>query len=76
MFVLLILFLLLDVFTGMSSAWYPYIAPKVREICKKHGVRYVYYPWLWQNMISTLKFVNTMGNASHLKQHNPLKGEL
>ena len=29
-------------FPRMSSAWYPYIAPKVREVCKKHGVRYVY----------------------------------
>jgi len=49
-------------FPRMSSAWYPYIAPKIREVCKKHGVRYTHYPWIWQNMISTLKYVNSMGN--------------
>ncbi|CAB9504194.1 Acyl-lipid (7-3)-desaturase [Seminavis robusta] len=61
-------------FPRMSSAWYPYIAPTVRKICKKHGVQYVYYPWVWQNMYSTLKYTHEVGNASHWKQ-NPFKGE-
>jgi fatty acid desaturase (delta-4 desaturase) len=61
-------------FPRMSSAWYPFIAPTVREICKKHGVKYVYYPWVWQNMASTIKYTHAMGNVSHLK-HNPFKGE-
>jgi len=51
-------------FPRMCSAWYPFIAPKVREICKKHGVNYTYYPWIWQNMISTLRFINSVGNDS------------
>jgi fatty acid desaturase len=62
-------------FPRMSSAWYPYIAPKVREICEKHGVKYAYYPWLWQNFISTLKYTHEVGNASHWKNSNPFKGE-
>ncbi len=62
-------------FPRMSSAWYPYIAPAVRRVCKKHGVRYAYYPWLWQNMISTLKYTHEVGNGSHWKG-NPFKGDM
>lgn len=62
-------------FPRMSSAYYPYIAPKVREVCKKHGVRYVYYPWVWQNMISTLKYTHEVGTGSHWRE-NPFKGEM
>eukprot|EP00980_Cylindrotheca_fusiformis_P030355 scaffold24689_cov162-Cylindrotheca_fusiformis.AAC.1 len=61
-------------FPRMSSAWYPYIAPKVREICQKHGVRYTYYPWVWQNLISTIKYTHAMGNVDQFKP-NPFKGE-
>ena len=63
-------------FPRMSSAWYPYIAPKVREICKKHGVQYVYYPWMWQNLISTLKYMHAAGNGWHWVKDNPLSGRL
>ena len=62
-------------FPRMSSAWYPYIAPTIRKVCEKHGVKYAYYPWVWQNMISTLKYTHEVGNASHWKQ-NPFKGEM
>lgn len=60
-------------FPRMSSAYYPYIAPKVREICKKHGVRYAYYPWVWQNFISTIKYMHQAGTGSNWM--NPLKGD-
>ena len=63
-------------FPRISSAWYPYIAPTVRRVCAKHNVRYVYYPWVWQNMISTLKYTHAVGNGSNWKNHNPYKGEL
>lgn len=62
-------------FPRMCSANYPFIAPKVREICKKHGVRYAYYPWVWQNLASTLKYMNAVGTGEHWKK-NPLLGEL
>lgn len=62
-------------FPRMSSSWYPYIAPTVRRVCAKHNIHYAYYPWVWQNMISTLKYTHEVGNADHWK-HNPLKGEL
>jgi len=61
-------------FPRMSSAWYPFIAPKVREICKKHGVRYAYYPWVWQNFISTVKYMHQAGTGSNWM--TPLKGDL
>ena len=61
----------------MSSAWYPYIAPKVREICAKHGVRYVYYPYVWQNMISTIKYMHKAGTGANWKEFaQPLNGKL
>jgi fatty acid desaturase (delta-4 desaturase) len=61
-------------FPRMSSAWYPFIAPKVREICAKHGVRYAYYPWVLQNFVSTVKYMHQTGTASSYL--NPLKGDL
>eukprot|EP00557_Chaetoceros_sp_GSL56_P006739 CAMPEP_0176492048 /NCGR_PEP_ID=MMETSP0200_2-20121128/8764_1 /TAXON_ID=947934 /ORGANISM="Chaetoceros sp., Strain GSL56" /LENGTH=469 /DNA_ID=CAMNT_0017889531 /DNA_START=5 /DNA_END=1414 /DNA_ORIENTATION=- len=61
-------------FPRMSSAWYPFIAPKVREICAKHGVRYAYYPWVWQNFWSTVKYMHQAGTGSNWM--NPLKGDL
>jgi len=48
-------------FPRMSSAWYPYIAPKVREVCAKHGVQYTYYPWPLQNLWSTMKYLHSVG---------------
>mmetsp|Transcript_8385 Transcript_8385/g.11009 ORF Transcript_8385/g.11009 Transcript_8385/m.11009 type:complete len:471 (+) Transcript_8385:226-1638(+) len=62
-------------FPRMSSAWYPFIAPKVREICKKHGVHYAYYPWIWQNLYSTLTYIHAAGTGSHW-ENNPLSGNL
>lgn len=61
-------------FPRMSSAWYPFIAPTVRKICKKHGVRYAYYPWVWQNFISTVKYMHQAGTGSNWM--TPLKGDL
>ena len=62
-------------FPRMSSAWYPYIAPKVREICKKHGVRYAYYPWVHQNLISTVKYIHQAGTGSNWNDGNPYSGK-
>jgi fatty acid desaturase (delta-4 desaturase) len=64
-------------FPRMSSAWYPYIAPTVRRVCAKHGVRYVYYPWVWQNFISTVQYIHAAGTGWHhwaKQQQNPLTG--
>jgi fatty acid desaturase len=63
-------------FPRMSSSWYPYIAPTVRRVCEKHGVRYVYYPWLWQNLISTVKYLHQAGTGSNWIKGNPYSGEL
>jgi len=60
-------------FPRMSSAWYPYIAPTVRKVCEKHGVRYAYYPWMWQNFISTVKYMHQAGTGSNWMQ--PLTGK-
>jgi len=62
-------------FPRMCSAYYPYIAPKVREVCKKHGVKYTYYPWLWQNFMSTMRYVHQTGMGYYLDS-TPTKKEL
>jgi len=61
-------------FPRMSSAWYPYIAPKVREICKKHGVNYAYYPWIWQNFASTVRYMHRTGTGANWELLQPLTG--
>jgi acyl-lipid (7-3)-desaturase (Delta-4 desaturase) len=61
-------------FPRMSSAWYPYIAPTVRTICEKHGVKYAYYPWIWQNMWSTFRYMDENGKAG-LWKTQPCKDE-
>jgi len=61
-------------FPRMSSAWYPYIAPTVRRVCKKHGVRYAYYPWVWQNIVSTVKYIHKAGTAANWAHGNPYSG--
>jgi acyl-lipid (7-3)-desaturase (Delta-4 desaturase) len=63
-------------FPRMSSAWYPYIAPTVREICKKHDVNYAYYPYVHQNLISTVKYLHQAGTGSNWKDGNPYSGKL
>jgi len=62
-------------FPRMSSAWYPYIAPTVRKVCEKHDVKYAYYPWVWQNMWSTILYMDEIGTAARWKG-NPFKGDL
>jgi fatty acid desaturase len=62
-------------FPRMSSSWYPYIAPKIREVCKKHGVKYAYYPWIHQNFISTVTYMNQTGTGMHWET-NPLSGNM
>ena len=52
-------------FPRMSSAWYPYIAPTVRKVCEKHGVKYSYYPTVFENLVSTFTYMHRSGNASH-----------
>lgn len=52
-------------FPRMSSAWYPYIAPTVRRVCEKHGVKYAYYPWIWQNLFSTFKYMHKTGTGAN-----------
>eukprot|EP00594_Rhizosolenia_setigera_P016190 CAMPEP_0178956242 /NCGR_PEP_ID=MMETSP0789-20121207/10115_1 /TAXON_ID=3005 /ORGANISM="Rhizosolenia setigera, Strain CCMP 1694" /LENGTH=465 /DNA_ID=CAMNT_0020638089 /DNA_START=115 /DNA_END=1512 /DNA_ORIENTATION=+ len=60
-------------FPRMSSAWYPFIAPTVREVCKKHGVKYAYYPWIHQNFISTFKYMHRAGTGANWEKQ-PLSG--
>ncbi|EKX38201.1 hypothetical protein GUITHDRAFT_89468 [Guillardia theta CCMP2712] len=51
-------------FPRMSSAWYPYIQPVVSEVCKKHGVRYAYYPSFFHNLFSTVKYIRDVGTGA------------
>ena len=55
-------------FPRICSAWYPYIQPVIREICKKHGVRYTYFPTMAQNAASTLAYLANVANPKTHRQ--------
>lgn len=59
-------------FPRMSSAWYPTIAPRVREVCAKHNVNYTFYPWIFQNLYATLRYMHRVGIAEDWLK--PLEG--
>eukprot|EP00667_Euglena_gracilis_P006177 EG_transcript_6226 len=48
-------------FPRMSSWHYPFVQQAVRECCERHGVRYVFYPTIVGNIISTLKYMHKVG---------------
>eukprot|EP01099_Mayorella_cantabrigiensis_P008938 TRINITY_DN917_c0_g1_i1.p1 TRINITY_DN917_c0_g1~~TRINITY_DN917_c0_g1_i1.p1 ORF type:complete len:402 (-),score=68.86 TRINITY_DN917_c0_g1_i1:353-1558(-) len=49
-------------FPRICHVHYPLIAPIVREVCEKYGVKYNYFPSIWSNLSSTLKQVRFLGN--------------
>ena len=49
--------------THTQTHRYPYIQPAVREVCKKHGVRYAYYPTFFSNWFSTIKYIQDAGSG-------------
>jgi acyl-lipid (7-3)-desaturase (Delta-4 desaturase) len=48
-------------FPRLNSAWYPSIAPTVRDVCRRHGVRYTYFPSLLHNLASTVAYLDQTG---------------
>jgi fatty acid desaturase (delta-4 desaturase) len=48
-------------FPRVHHSNYPYIAPVVRRICEKHGIRYTHFPWIHDNLISTIRHMEFMG---------------
>ena len=57
-------------FHRMYSVWYPYIQDTVMRVCKKHNVKYTYYPTFLDNFKSTIKYVI---NISDIKKSNESK---
>jgi fatty acid desaturase len=49
-------------FPRMSSWYYPQIAPIVKKCCEDHGVTYAYYPYIWENMVSCVKYMQEVGD--------------
>eukprot|EP00945_MAST-04E_sp_MAST-4E-sp1_P000752 g752.t1 len=48
-------------FPRISSWHYPYLQDAVRECCKRHGVTYKYYPTLYENTVSMLRYMRKVG---------------
>jgi fatty acid desaturase len=48
-------------FPRMSSWYYPRIHQDVQKCCERHGVAYKYYPTLWDNTLSMLKYMRQVG---------------
>lgn len=61
-------------FPRMSSAWYPYIQPAVMEVCRKHNVRYTYYPTIFSNIYSTLTYIARVGAGTYVSP-SPLQNK-
>lgn len=54
-------------FPRLSSWHYPKIQPIVQKCCEDHGVKYVYYPTLLDNLRSTWKYMQSVGIMETLK---------
>ncbi|EKG01542.1 delta-4 fatty acid desaturase, putative [Trypanosoma cruzi] len=50
-------------FPRVHHSYYHYIAPIVKDFCLKHGVSYIYFNTLWDNVVSTVKHLNTYGHG-------------
>jgi acyl-lipid (7-3)-desaturase (Delta-4 desaturase) len=48
-------------FPRLNSAWYPYISPTVRDVCRRHGVRYTYFASLYHNAVSSYTYIRAAG---------------
>ena len=48
-------------FPRLSSWYYPKIHSAVRQCCERHGVVYKYYPSLWSNTVSMLRYMREVG---------------
>lgn len=48
-------------FPRLSSWHYPVVQDAVRECCARHGVKYTYFPNLWDNMGSMLAYIKETG---------------
>jgi acyl-lipid (7-3)-desaturase (Delta-4 desaturase) len=49
------------IFPRMSSWHYPRISHVVKECCQRHGVTYNYFPYIWDNTVSTLRYMRKVG---------------
>lgn len=54
-------------FPRISSMHYPSLRPAVQECCKRHGVKYNYFPTLASNMASMLKYMQKVGVIAAIK---------
>eukprot|EP00948_MAST-09A_sp_MAST-9A-sp1_P000896 g896.t1 len=54
-------------FPRMNSIHYPTIAPVVRSVCKRHGVKYVYYDTIFENTYGLLQYMYKEGTKGKNK---------
>nr|BAG71007.1 delta5-desaturase [Oblongichytrium sp. SEK 347] len=62
-------------FPRLCSWYYPFIAPTVADVCKKYNVQYIYYPSIFANIYSTLKYMFLNGRRSGDARIESLKQE-
>jgi fatty acid desaturase (delta-4 desaturase) len=46
----------------LNSWHYPTIQAAVRKVCKAHGVRYTYFPTLYDNVVDTIRYMRFVGD--------------
>jgi fatty acid desaturase (delta-4 desaturase) len=49
------------VFPRLSSWHYPRVSGAVKKCCERHGVKYNYFPYIWDNTLSTLRYMRKVG---------------
>lgn len=55
-------------FPRVSSWHYPRIHEDIRKCCTRHNVKYAYYPSLWSNTLSMLKYMRKVGVMATLSR--------
>lgn len=59
----------------INSWHYARIQSEVRRVCEAHGVRYAYFPTLWDNVRSTVKYMQFVGESVTSEDASKLKEE-
>lgn len=49
-------------FPRVHHSNYHRIAPVVRRVCEQHGIQYVHFPTIWDNVASTFEHLKIMGS--------------
>lgn len=56
-------------FSRVCHVHYPTLAPRVREVCERHGVEYQVHASVWSALASHTRWLRRMGQPRHVLHH-------